>query len=179
MIYERIIMNDIVQWFNNNQGFVSALLSTLTIALGVIAIIISVQTARLPFRKKVKLWGSIGYIFDSNILTPTIGKVFASACNVGNRDVYIKFLGFAIKKDDKKTMAKYDLIHNVHFENGNNRLLKVGEAMEIPYSFEHFIHTLATVDPNRMIYYYLEDSEGDVTTEKYITVGKFLSEYVQ
>ena len=45
----------IVQWCNNNDGFTSAVLSVIGIGLSIIAIWVSIRTARLPYKKKVIL----------------------------------------------------------------------------------------------------------------------------
>lgn len=42
---------EIIEWCNNNQGFISAILSLLTLIASIIAIIISIVTSRLPLRK--------------------------------------------------------------------------------------------------------------------------------
>lgn len=46
---------EIIEWCNNNQGFISAILSLLTLIASIIAIIISIVTSRLPFKKKLLL----------------------------------------------------------------------------------------------------------------------------
>lgn len=46
---------EIIEWCNNNQGFISAILSLLTLIVSIIAIIISIVTSRLPFKKKLLL----------------------------------------------------------------------------------------------------------------------------
>lgn len=40
---------DVIQWCNENNGFLTAILSVVGLMLSVIAIVISIHTARLPY----------------------------------------------------------------------------------------------------------------------------------
>lgn len=41
-----------IDWCNNNMGFVSLLLSALTLFVSILAIVVSIHTAKLPYKKK-------------------------------------------------------------------------------------------------------------------------------
>lgn len=43
---------NVIEWCNNNSGFVSAVLSVVGIMISVIAVVISIHTARIPYVKK-------------------------------------------------------------------------------------------------------------------------------
>ena len=58
-------MGQIIQWCNNNDGFTSAILSVIGLGLSVIAIWVSISTARLPYRKKITVQMNTVYgVFD-------------------------------------------------------------------------------------------------------------------
>ena len=56
-------MVNIVEWCNNNSGFFSGILSLLTLVVSIIAVIISIHTARLPYKKKLVLNSNISFLF--------------------------------------------------------------------------------------------------------------------
>lgn len=86
-------MTDIIKWCNDNQGFLSAVLSLGTLFVSVIAIIISICTFRLPYKKKLLVTTGryVGVGIDS------IG-IHVTATNIGNRSLKIKNMGLLISK---------------------------------------------------------------------------------
>lgn len=44
-------MENLINWCNNNEGFATITLSFFTFIVSVIAIIVSINTARLPYKK--------------------------------------------------------------------------------------------------------------------------------
>lgn len=42
-----------IEWCNNNQGFITAIFSLLSLLVSTIAIVISILTSRLPYKKAV------------------------------------------------------------------------------------------------------------------------------
>ncbi len=82
-------MNNIIMWCNQNQGFVSAILSLVTILLSAIAIIISVIVAKIPFRKKV-------VVECGNTISVNEIGYHVTAVNIGNRNVKIRTIGFFV-----------------------------------------------------------------------------------
>ena len=47
-------ISNIIQWCNDNVGFATIVLSTLTLLVSIIALIVSTRTARLPYKKIIK-----------------------------------------------------------------------------------------------------------------------------
>lgn len=94
------LLSIIITWCNSNMGFLSAILSLIGIVLSIIAIIVSLRTARLPYKKKVKLSASMSIRVFQNALTNVIQSevigVTVNAVNVGSRNVNITYLGFAV-----------------------------------------------------------------------------------
>ena len=93
-----------IEWCNQNNGFISAILSIIGLLLSIIAIVISIHTARLPYKKKLLLGSSlllgVSRIPLRGTETSLVG-MSSTATNVGNRTISLTYLGFAIKKDGK------------------------------------------------------------------------------
>ena len=93
-----------IEWCNQNNGFISAILSIIGLLLSIIAIVISIHTARLPYKKKLLLGSSlllgVSQIPLRGTETSLVG-MSSTATNVGNRTISLMYLGFAIKKDGK------------------------------------------------------------------------------
>ena len=53
------MIEEIITWCNSNNGFATILLSALTLLVSIIAIIVSIRTARLPYKKKLIVSGGI------------------------------------------------------------------------------------------------------------------------
>lgn len=80
-----------IEWCNNNMGFASLLLSALTLFVSILAIIVSIHTAKLPYKKKL-LVTSGSYFTDGSI------GIHITASNVGNRNIKIKTIGILMGK---------------------------------------------------------------------------------
>ena len=85
------MIEEIITWCNSNNGFATILLSALTLLVSIIAIIVSIRTARLPYKKKLIVSGG------SFISAGGIG-LYITATNVGNRQLKISNIGFQIQK---------------------------------------------------------------------------------
>ena len=48
-------MSCIIEWCNQNQGFLSAILSFLALALSVLTIIMTYRLGKMPYKKKIKM----------------------------------------------------------------------------------------------------------------------------
>lgn len=48
-------MNDIIIWCDDNYGFLAAILSSVGLLVSVIAIVVSIKTAHLPYKKILQL----------------------------------------------------------------------------------------------------------------------------
>ena len=78
-----------IEWCNNNMGFVSLLLSALTLFVSIIAVVVSVRTAKLPYKKKLMV-SSGNYISQDGL------GMHVTVTNVGNRKVKMKKMGILI-----------------------------------------------------------------------------------
>ena len=135
-------MTDIIKWCNDNQGFLSAILSLGTLFVSVIAIIISVCTSRLPYKKKL-LVTTGGYV---DIETNSIG-IHVTATNIGNRELKIKNIGLLINTQiytNFKTIADSQII------------LSIGECTSQYFKSNE----LKKINGNFKVYGYVEDTEN-------------------
>lgn len=80
-----------VKWCNENSGFITAVFSLLSLLISTIAIIISVLTARLPFKKALRISG--GSYFGVGSGQEDKQGIYVNALNVGNVPINIVELG--------------------------------------------------------------------------------------
>ena len=99
-------MQDIIRWCNDNNGFLTAILSVIGLFLSIIAIVVSIKTARLPFKKKIVISFSTKLWVGTNPLTNTVASgvqgISINVVNKGFRDVNITYLGLLLKDNHKK-----------------------------------------------------------------------------
>lgn len=127
----RNLSMNIIRWCNENNGFLTAILSLIGLVLSVTAIVVSIRTARLPYKKKLML-GS--YMSVGASMIPGVGAetqilgMSASATNVGNRTINITYLGYAIKKD-----GRYNMIYPVNRDFDGKASLNPSEMAETQF----------------------------------------------
>ncbi|MFV0395266.1 MAG: hypothetical protein ACK5LC_12870, partial [Coprobacillaceae bacterium] len=86
-------MKEIIEWCNNNEGFAMIVLSLGTLIVSIIAIIISIRTARMPYKKKLLIdTGSYVGIGISST------GIHITTTNIGNRSIKIIKIGLLINK---------------------------------------------------------------------------------
>lgn len=156
-----MLMLDIIDWCNSNQGFIGALLSLLTLIVSIIAIIISVITARNPYKRKLAVSGgtSVGIGFEFAGLNIT-------AVNVGNMPVMIKTIGIKIGKD---------IYINVNTITESRVMLKPTETTT-QYFYDENFKIFKELKPYKRAYAYVEDTEGR-KYKKYIGQVKSIQKY--
>ena len=49
------LIYSVVQWCNENVGFATIVLSALTLMVSIVAIVVSIKTAQLPYKKLLKI----------------------------------------------------------------------------------------------------------------------------
>ena len=145
MVNKIMLILNIIDWCNNNQGFVSGILSFLTLIVSVIAIIMSVITAKSPYRRKLAVSGgtSIG-------IGMWITGIHVTVVNVGNMPVMIKNIGIKIEK----------MVYvNVNTVSESLILLKPTETTS-QYFFGENFKIFKDLNPLKKAYAYVEDTEG-------------------
>ena len=83
-------MQDIIQWCNDNNGFLTAILSAVGLFLSTIAIVVSIKTARLPFKKKIVISTTTNIWFGTNPISNKVNSgVQGISVNVVNFHKYL------------------------------------------------------------------------------------------
>lgn len=85
---------DIVQWCNNNEGFISAILSILTLIISIIAIYSSIKLAFLPYKKSILINPVYGiredkYYLELNVANSGNKLIGISYITIKYKDTYI------------------------------------------------------------------------------------------
>lgn len=170
-------MQELIRWCNENEGFTNAILSCATIFISALAIYISIKTAKLPYKKKMKLSGSMGLAFGQGIESIALVGYYVNVCNIGNRPVKITFLGLALSKPNKRNRKEMDLLHNLKGTNKSDKPILPAETFEVEYSADKLLSSLVKYDKDRLIYLYVSDTEGTITKKKIGTIEQFLKQY--
>lgn len=145
-------MDKLVIWCNENVGFASVILSALTLLVSIIAVIVSLHTARLPYRKKLMV------ITGNYISSYDIG-LHITVTNIGNRNVKIKQIGFLIGNNiyvNKNTLFDSQV------------MLSQGEETSQYYKTQEFLAAMSkmNIHPFTKIAAFVEDTEGTRYTKK-------------
>lgn len=149
---------NIIEWCNQNNGFLAGLLSVLTLITSIIAIIISINTARLPYKKKLFLSRNISFEVGTDISTNKkimrLLCVHINASNVGNRNVNITFIGYAVKIPGQELQT----MQSIQRELGGTGILKPTEMTSARFSAAD-LHGFNDLPPKTKVYYCVIDSE--------------------
>ena len=165
-------MYDLIQWCNSNNGFLTAILSVIGLLLSVIAIIVAIRTARMPYKKKLLLGSSllIGASTAQGLMSSPIAVgVEASATNVGNRVISVTYIGYAIKKD-----GKFSKIYPTDREFDCKAVLSPSEYKGVQFSTDEIIKAFGHLESNTQLFIHASDSEGKEYKRKVGTTGRFI-----
>lgn len=145
-------MQTIITWCNDNAGFASAVLALGTIIVSVIAIIVSLRTARLPYLKRIKITSGWSYGIVS-------GGIHITAINTGNRPVTISMIGILIR--DKQIFVPSEM---------QNLQTKIGVSDSETVLFLHrdLIREIKEYgfSEDENVYGYVTDTEGDIVKKR-------------
>ncbi len=163
----------IIQWCNDNNGFLTAILSLIGLILSVTAIVVSIRTARLPYKKKLLLGSSIllgvSRIPIRGTETSLMG-LSSTATNIGNRAISLTYLGFAIKKD-----RKFNTMYPIDRPFDSRETLEPSEMYDVKFSRDEIIKGLSREDQKLKVYAYASDTEGTQYKKQIGTVGKVIA----
>ena len=148
-----IKMNDFIKWCNLNQGFIEFVLSCLTLLVSIIAIVISISTARLPYKKKLML--TFGTYIGVGI---EAYGIYVAVTNIGNRNVRIQSLGLLVGKKQ---------FFNVRTIEESRVSLATGDGTEQSFEQSGLKVNLAKYSSSMRVYAFAVDSEGKIY-KKYI-----------
>lgn len=83
------MMKCIIEWCNENQGFMTAIMSICSLIVSITAVVISVVVASIPYRKKVAICSFNDCDFDDNGDVKTY-RVSIFITNIGNKRIKIR-----------------------------------------------------------------------------------------
>lgn len=163
----------VIQWCNDNNGFLTAILSLIGLILSVTAIVVSIRTARLPYKKKLLLGSSIllevSHIPLRGTETSLMG-LSSTATNIGNRTISLTYLGFAIKKGQE-----FSKMYPIDRPFDSRETLEPSEMHDVQFSRAEIIKGLSREDQNTKVYAYASDTEGTEYKKRIGTVGKVIA----
>ena len=166
-------MGEIIKWCNDNNGFLTGILSLLTLFVSVIAVVVSIRTARLPYMKRLILSSDITILFGTNDFTGQPVSQFAgitiNATNIGNRNINIKFLGFAIH-----TSFKLQKMQTRDRELGGEGVLEPTAVSTVEYTAKELL-SFSELKPGTKVYCCAMDTEGKTYLKYYGRAGKISS----
>ena len=164
-------MGEVIRWCNDNNGFLTGVLSLLTLVVSVIAVVVSIQTARLPYKKKAILSSSFlyGMVTEPFASKPVALGLEAGITNLGNRAIHITYLGYAVKKD-KKYYRMYPINRTIECK----KTIMPTEIMTVSFMTDELIKGLSNEPTDAKLFVYAVDSENKEYIRKTGSVGKLL-----
>lgn len=169
-------MTEIITWCNDNNGFLTAILTLVGLLLSVIAIVVSIRTARLPYKKSIKLSSSYSILFTRNELTGLAGSsivgITVNATNTGSRNIKITYLGLTVKdKSLGKNPMKMTKIRDAATGIGT---ISPSEELSELYDKNDLLYSFSKVSPHAEVCIYALDSEGQEYIKKMGHVQKLI-----
>ncbi|WP_294408507.1 hypothetical protein [uncultured Ruminococcus sp.] len=154
-------MGLIIKWCNENNGFITAILSIIGLLLSVIAIVVSIRTARLPYKKKLKLTSSFDVAFSKNTITGEVTSnlvgISVNAANIGSRNVSITYLGICVK--DKNSNWNKQKMTKIRDEITGTGMIAPAEIKTELYKKDDLLYSLSLLSGDAKIYLYAMDTE--------------------
>lgn len=138
-------VNNVIKWCNENEGFATILLSFGTLVVSIIAIVISIRTSKLPYKKKLLI--VVGTYIGIGI--DAMGT-HITATNIGNRNIRIKNIGLRI---NKRCYCNIKRLKN------NQKTLATGDTTTHHIEKKELTE-LKELKKNYRVYGYVEDTEG-------------------
>lgn len=155
-------MNSIICWCNSNEGFISAILSLCSLLLSIIAIVISIATSRLPYKRKLLLSSKLTYAVMCDKKMILMG-IEASIVNVGNVPVNISYLGFGWK--EKRKIIKVQPINRKSTGEGVIKPQEISNNIFYINEIEDLIRKIN--NENKKIYVLAIDASGKTYKKAY------------
>lgn len=158
-----------IEWCNENNGFLTAILSILTLFVSIVAVVVSIQTARLPYKRRIST--TVVTCVSMGSSSQAVTGFSVSATNTGNRNINIMHFGLAYK--DGPQLVPY--IRN-GCTLGDKSIVVPAEVVSVTYSLEEVASFLSDLPHKKIIYSYAYDAEWREYKKRYNTVGNFLKE---
>ena len=134
---------NIIKWI------ISEWFSIIGIILSIIALIVSIRAAKMPYKKKLRMYVE-GYYREGNF-----DSFEMVAVNSGNREIFIDYLGIVEgKSDHPKELLQYCSIK------GETNGIKPGERFTKGYSASYYRELYKNICDLNRVYICAKDSEG-------------------
>ncbi len=138
----------VVEWCNVNQGFVTAIFSLLSLLLSFIAIVIAVRTAKLPYKRALRVTG--GSYIGVGTNNEAEQGIYVNVLNVGSVPINVIDIGLLCGKN------VYININTISEVRG---ILKPMESIEQSISQDELAHTF--IGTKVRVYVFAKDAEGN------------------
>lgn len=156
-------MGEVIQWCNENNGFLTGVLSLLTLVVSIIAIIVSIRTAKLPYKRKLRLSSSLDIAFFQNPVTGESGSqimgISVNIANIGSRNVNISYLGISVNGRQEK-------LTKIRDEVTGTGMLAPTEVKTEFFKKADLVYVLSKLDKKAKISLYARDTEGNEYLQK-------------
>ena len=153
--------NDLVSWCNINNGFLTGLFSFLALIASVTAIVVSIHTARIPYRKRLKLSSSLDTAFyrmpNSNNIKSSTNGISVNSANTGSRNINLSYLGIAVSKP---LHGRTKQITKIRDEITGTGIIAPAEVKTELFKTDDLIVALSKLDKRTKLYLFARDSEG-------------------
>ena len=116
-------MIDLIKYCNDN-----GIISFIALGLSILAILMSLHAAKIPFKKKIKLHLQIQSSLSNGKAVPVAYNV--NVLNIGNAPISIEYVGFAYKENNK--IRRFIDIENPM---KHDVVLGINESFDVPYSY--------------------------------------------
>lgn len=160
-----------IEWCNNNNGFLTALLSLIGLSVSIIAVIVSIRTARLPYKKRIKLSSTTDIGFCRNFLTNevynNIHGISVYATNLGTRIINLRFLGLAMREN-----GKFKKLAMIKEHQDGKGFIQSTEIRQTTYDRDTLIDIINELDGSKMLYLMAKDSEGKIYKKRLFRVSE-------
>ncbi|MCD7823909.1 MAG: hypothetical protein LUG86_07860 [Oscillospiraceae bacterium] len=176
---------DFITWCNDNSGFMSAVLSFIGLVVSGIAIAVSVNTARLPYKKKLKLCTDEvavkSKISSSRYRTASSG-ILISCVNIGSRDILLTGLGICAKCSSHAKKVHGIAWERYPIEGAEGSITSVivpAKAKTLYLLRDRLQKAFINISEKDKIYLYAKDSEGKEYYKKIMNYSEFYELYLK
>lgn len=143
-----------IEWCNVNEGFISAILSIVSILLSVLAVVISIIISKFPYKKKI----AISFYTYLGAGSNTGNDYYSvEATNIGNRVIKVSFVGIGYKES-----GNWKKLYSIHMKNAQNEMLNINTTVNSVYEINGVNECLK----NHKLYAIAIDIEGKIYKRK-------------
>ena len=191
-------MNACIQWCNENNGFLTAILTLISLFISVLAVVVSIKTAKLPYRKRLLLKVAFLKIPEKGRdgqFYFRVDNLCVRATNTGNRPINLTFLGlgnyiknprfYAVKRFlgrektivNKKITMKFQTLKMFGQVTGGEDLIP-SKSITTHYDKKNFRDFLKSrIEKEKFLYAYAIDSEGYEYYCKFDTIQNVITKW--